>query len=137
MKVFLTKTIMKIERFEDIKSWKKAREVTNDVFDFSDRGRFATDFALKNQIRKSCLSVLSNIAEGFEREGNREFINFLSIAKGSCGEARAQLYIAFDRNYISDEDFRLTLRKLEEVSRLIGGFVRYLKQSDLKGSKFG
>lgn len=127
---------MKIERFEDIKSWKLARKVTNKIFDLSDTGRFERDYALKQQIRKSSLSILSNIAEGFEREGNREFINFLSIAKGSCGEARAQMYIAFDRGYVDRKEFDKTQSDLKQISRLISGFMNYLRQSEFKGSKY-
>ncbi len=134
--VFLTKTVMKIERFEDIKSWKKARKVTNTVYDFTDERPFAMDYGLKDQVRKSCVSIMSNIAEGFEREGNREFLNFLSIAKGSCAEACSQLYIAFDRGYISRNEFAKVKTELKEIGKLIGGFMSYLGQSDYKGSKF-
>ncbi len=125
-----------IERFEDIDSWKSAREVTRLIYEISSDGKFAKDFALCNQIRRASISVLSNIAEGFEREGNREFINFLSIAKGSCGEVRAQLFIALDQEYIDTEKFAWVSAKLIETSRLIAGFMRYLQQSELRGNKF-
>ena len=82
----------RIERFEDIEGWKLARRVANRVYDISDVGRFSKDFALVNQIRRASISIMSNIAEGFERDGNKEFLQFLSVAKGSCGEVRAQLY---------------------------------------------
>jgi len=127
---------MNIEKFEDIKSWQKARMVTNLIYDLSDEGEFANDYALKSQIRKSCLSIMSNIAEGFERQGNREFINFLSIAKGSSAEARSQSYLAMDRDYISERNFELIQSELKEVGRLIGGFMNYLRSSDVKGNKF-
>lgn len=127
---------MKIEKFEDIKSWKMAREVTNTVYDLSDEGEFSKDFALKNQIRKSCLSVLSNIAEGFERDGNREFSNFLAIAKGSCGEARAQLYVALDRGYVTENEFKKVQSQLTQTGRLLSAFMSYLKKSELKGPKY-
>ncbi len=126
----------KIERFEDINSWKLAREATKIIYDLSSQGKFAKDFTLINQIRRSSISVMSNIAEGFERGGDKEFINFLSIAKGSCGEARSQLYIALDQNYIVQPQFDLAYNKLNETGNLIGGFMNYLKQSDLRGSKF-
>ncbi len=136
MKVFLTKTNMKIEKFEDIKSWKMAREVINQVYDISDRGEFMTDYAFKNQIRKSCISISSNISEGFERGGNREFANFLSIAKGSAGEARAQLYVALDRGYVTNVEFEDIYSKLTQIGKLLSGFMNYLKKTNLKGSKF-
>ena len=102
----------------------------------SSHGAFAKDFALVNQIRRSAVSILSNIAEGFERNGDKEFIQFLTIAKGSCGEARAQLYVALDQKYIVERDFLEIKNKLIDTSRMISGLINYLKQSELKGSKF-
>ena len=125
-----------IERFEDIEAWKRAREVTKKIYQLSGTGEFGRDFGLKDQIRRSSVSVMSNIPEGFERDGNKEFINFLSIAKGSCGEARSQLYIAMDQGFISVEDFEWTYDYLSQTGRMIGGFMNYLRQSDLKGKKF-
>ncbi len=126
----------KIEKFEDIESWKLAREVTRLVYERSSNGSFSRDFALCNQIRRASISVLSNIAEGFERGGNKEFVNFLGIAKGSCGEVRCQLYVALDQSYIDHDQFQLLSEKLLETSRLISGLMKYLQQSDLRGSKF-
>jgi len=126
----------KIERFEDLESWKLARDVVRQIYRISSDGNFAKDFALVNQIRRSAVSILSNIAEGFERNGDREFIQFLTIAKGSCGEVRAQLYVAFDQEYIDEPTFLEIRNKLLDTSRMISGFIKYLKQSDLKGSKF-
>ena len=125
-----------IQRFEDIDSWKSAREVARMVYMVSSESPFSKDFALCNQIRRSAVSIVSNIAEGFEREGNREFIHFLAIAKGSCGEVRAQLYIAMDQNYLDRATFSEIFEKLCETSRLIAGFMRYLQQLELRGHKY-
>ena len=125
-----------IEKFEDIEAWKRAREVTKKIYQLSSRGEFSRDFGLKDQIRRSSVSVMSNIAEGFERDCNREFINFLSIAKGSCGEAKSQLYVALDQNFITVEDFEWMSDHLSQTGRMIGGFMHYLRQSELKGKKF-
>ena len=92
---------MKIKKFEDLESWKKARQLTNAVYEATAARSFARDFGLKDQIRRAAISILSNIAEGFERGGDREFLQFLAMAKGSCGEVRAQLYVAIDQGYLS------------------------------------
>ena len=126
----------KIEKFEDIESWKLAREITNLVYAMTSNGSFSRDFALCNQIRKASVSILSNIAEGFERGGNKEFLSFLGIAKGSCGEVRCQLYVALDQSYIDKNQFQILSEKLSETSRLISGLMKYLQQSELRGSKF-
>lgn len=125
-----------IERFEDLDAWKRAREVTKRIYQFSSVAAFSRDFGLRDQIRKSSVSVMSNIAEGFERDGNREFVNFLSIAKGSCGEARSQLYVALDQEFISQAEFLWTYDHVSQTGRMIGGFMNYLKQTDMKGKKF-
>lgn len=126
----------KIKKFEDIESWKMAREITRRIYDASASGSFNRDFALRDQIRRAAISVMSNIAEGFERGGDKEFIQFLAVAKGSCGEARAQLYAALDQQYISPEQFAVINSKLAETGRLISGLMKYLRQSELCGSKF-
>jgi len=126
----------KIEKFADIEAWKAAREITNLIYQVSSNGNFGKDFALVNQIRRASISIISNIAEGFERNGDREFIQFLTIAKGSCGEVRAQLYIALDQNYIDEKQFIFITGKLIEISRMLSGLMKYLQQSEFKGSKF-
>lgn len=125
-----------IERFEDIEAWKKGRELRKAIYRLSRIGEFSKDFALRDQIRRAAQSVTSNIAEGFEREGNREFIQFLSNAKGSCGEVRDQLYTALDERYIVEKDFNDLYAMARDVSRLISGFMKYLQQTELKGSKY-
>ncbi len=126
----------RIERFEDIEGWKLGRELRKEVYRLSRKGDFAKDFALRDQIRRAAQSITSNIAEGFERGGNREFIQFLSDAKGSSGEVRDQLYTAIDEQYVTQAEFEDLYRRSVEVSRLIGGFMRYLQSSELKGVKF-
>ena len=125
----------KIKKFEEIVSWKKARALANEVYEATSVGDFYRDFGLKDQVRRAPVSILSNIAEGFERGGDKEFLHFLSIAKGSCGELRAQFYIALDQRYISETEFNKLLGKAIEVSQLLSGFMKYLKQSPLRGSK--
>ena len=126
----------KIERFEDIEAWKLARRVTNLIYEISSRERFCRDFALVNQIRRASISILSNIAEGFERQGNKEFIQFLAVAKGSCGEVRSQLYIALDQDYIDKATFDSISNTRVETSKTISGFMKYLQGVELRGSKF-
>src|SRR5947208_8074380 len=115
-----------IRRFEDIEAWKRGRELRKAIYFHSKRGEFARDFALRDQIRRAAQSVTSNIAEGFERGGNREFIRFLSDAKGSCGEVRDQLYTALDENYMTQQEFDQLYVLTLEISRLISGFMKYL-----------
>lgn len=125
-----------IRRFEDIEAWQKARQLTHAVYQYSAAGVFGTDYALRNQIRRAAVSAMSNIAEGFERGGSSEFVQFLSIAKGSVGEIEAQLYIALDQRYLSDDDFRRLLRLTGATKRLLAGFMKYLKSSEIRGLKF-
>ena len=119
----------KLERFEDIEAWRKARELTKAVYYVTADGAFAKDFGLRDQIRRAAVSILSNIAEGFERSRDRELLHFLSIAKGSCGEVRAQLYVALDQAYIREGQFRELTEQATEVSRLLSGFMKYLSVS--------
>ena|SRR2546423_3907547 len=126
----------KIERFEDILAWQKARELTKAIYSFTRTGNFAKDFGLRDQIQRASVSSMSNIAEGFERGGDREFGQFLSTSKGSCGEVKSHLYVAFDLAYLSQESFDQLYGKADEVSRLVSGFMRYLRQSDVGGHKY-
>jgi len=126
----------RIEQFEDIEAWKKGRELRKAVYSCSRNGAFGKDFALRDQIRRSAVSITSNIAEGFERGGNREFVQFLAHSKGSCGELRDQLYAALDEQYISADQFESLCKQAVEISRMISGLMRYLKQSEMRGAKF-
>jgi four helix bundle protein len=126
----------KIKQFEDIESWKKSRELTKSIYRITLNQGFARDFGLRDRIRRASVSILSNIAEGFERDGDKEFIQFLSMAKGSCGEVRAQLYVAFDQEYVDAGGFTFLIRMAEEISRLLSGFIRYLKESGMQGRKY-
>jgi four helix bundle protein len=125
-----------ITKFEDIEAWQKGRKLKQALYHHSKRGKFAKDFALRDQIRRAAMSVTANIAEGFERGGNREFIQFLSTSKGSCGEVQDHLYTAMDEQYIASEEFKTLYAQAAEVGRLIGGFMNYLQRSDIRGNKF-
>ena len=126
----------KIEKFEDLKVWQKAREVNLQIYKLSNKGTFSKDFGLRDQIRRASVSILSNIAEGFERNGNKEFNQFLSIAKASAAEVRAQLYVAKDLEYISNDEFSEVVNGLISVSKMLSGLMNYLKTTEMKGSKF-
>jgi four helix bundle protein len=111
----------KIERFEDFIAWQKARKLTSNIYKVSNIGEFLRDFGLKDQIRRAGVSVMSNIAEGFERGRPTEFHQFLSIAKGSCAELRSQLYVALDVGYVVGDDFRDLMSEAIEVGQIVGG----------------
>ena len=117
---------MKFNRFEEIDVWKLARVLVKDIYQITELTPFSKDYGLKDQIRRSAVSVPSNIAEGYERKSNVEFIRFLYIAKGSAGEVRTQLYLAKDLNYINEENFNNLLNKAEEISKSLSGFIKYL-----------
>lgn len=125
-----------IRRFEDIEAWQKARVLTKAVYELSSKGGFARDFGLRDQIRRAAVSIMSNIAEGFERGGAGEFIQFLSIAKGSAGELEAQLYVALDQEYISPQEFERLQDLVASTKKLLAGFMNYLRTSEYKGQKY-
>lgn len=122
--------------FEDLDVWRDARSLTNAVYGATAESGFAKDFGLRDQIRRAAVSVMSNIAEGFERGGNQEFMQFLYIAKGSCGEVRSQLYVAKDQGYLTDERFRHLHVACKRLSIMISSLIDYLKGSGMKGAKF-
>ncbi|MFC1844494.1 four helix bundle protein [Thermodesulfobacteriota bacterium] len=111
----------KVEKFEDLIAWQKARELTKEIYSVTKNGEFKKDFGLRDQIQRACVSIMSNIAEGFNRASRAEFHQFLVIAKGSCAEVKTQLYIARDIGYVDDKCFTHLQRLAEEVSRIIGG----------------
>lgn len=125
-----------INTFEELDIWQLSREICQDVWNAFENSSLGKDFELKNQMNRSSGSIMDNIAEGFERNGRREFINFLSYSKGSCGELRSQLFRAFDRKHITEEEFEFLKEKTITESKKIGSFMAYLVKSDHKGSKF-
>jgi four helix bundle protein len=125
-----------IKSFEEIEVWKKARSFSQKIYQISTKGRFASDFSLKDQINASSASIMDNIAEGFGRGGNKEFITFLSYARGSVDESRSQLFRAFDRNHIDEITFNELKTEATDISKMISGFISYLQASDIRGSKF-
>ncbi|HEX8230418.1 MAG TPA: four helix bundle protein [Chloroflexia bacterium] len=126
----------KIERFEDLVAWQKARVLTRDIYGVTQQGRFAKDFGLSGQIQRAAVSIMSNLAEGFERGSRAEFHHFLSIAKSSCAELRSQLYVALDIGYIEEGTFRQIMLQAEEVGRIIGGLRASVeKQRDAQKPK--
>ena len=123
----------KIDRFEDLIAWQKARQLAKRVYEITIEGLFAKDFGLSGQIQRAVVSIMSNIAEGFERGGRREFHQFLSIAKGSCAELRSILYVALDVGYITESEFKEVLVMAEEVGRILGGLRSSVaKQAKMK-----
>jgi len=125
-----------IKRFEDLSVWKLAFDNANLIYELTSKPAFNRDFALRDQIRRAAISVFSNIAEGFERDGNREFVNFLSVAKGSCGEVRAQAMLANRLGYITNDELTFLAERLVQTSHQISGFQKYLRDSQLRGRKF-
>jgi four helix bundle protein len=124
------------KKFEDIECWRKARELTRRIYRVSAKARFARDFGLKDQIRRASVSIMSNIAEGHDRSGTGEFIQFLATAKGSAAEVRSQLYVALDEAYIDESDFGELNALAAETGRMIGGLMNYLRSSPYKGTKY-
>lgn len=122
-------------RFEDINAWQTARELTREVYLMSGQSGFAKDFALRDQIRRAAISISSNIAEGFERNRNREFYHFLRIAKGSAGELRSQLYAAVDLGYTDRPTFDVVYNLAVRVSREISNLMSYLARCETQSSR--
>jgi four helix bundle protein len=122
------------KRFEDIEAWQKARELTRQIYNATAHGAFGRDFALRDQLRRACVSVMSNIAEGHGRGGNKEFIQYLSMAIGSANEACAQLYVALDQRYVSESDFHALTTLAQETARLTAGLAGICASQISKGA---
>jgi len=127
---------MSVKNFEDLEVWKSSRELTKQIYEITKGKLFSKDFVLIDQIRRSSISTMSNIAEGFERGGNKEFIQFLYIAKGSCGEVRSQLYVAIDQKYITEQQHVELLSLSKMISTKLSNFIQALKTSKFKGNKY-
>ncbi len=125
-----------IKKFEDIDAWQRARELSREIYSITNNGIFSKDYDLKGQIRRASGSIMDNIAEGFERGGKGEFIQFLGIAKGSCGEVRSQLYRALDQKYIDMENFDRLYNFSNDIGKMINGLITYLNNTEIKGQKY-
>jgi len=123
------------KQFEDLEIWQRSRELCKDIYKITNYELFNKDFRFRDQIRASSGSIMDNIAEGFERNGNKEFIQFLYIAKGSCGETRSQLHRALDNDYIRKEEFDMLYDKTLLISKSILMFIQYLKNAEITGHK--
>ncbi|MGA1977614.1 MAG: four helix bundle protein [Bacteroidales bacterium] len=120
-----------IQRFEDLEVWQLARSLVKDIYEITQKTEFQKDFGLKDQARRCAVSIMANISEGFERKTQKEFINFLFIAKGSCGELRSHIYVAFDLGYINKETFDNLQNKTLTISKSLSGFIKYLSKSEI------
>ena len=127
---------MAVKRFEDLEIWKESRRLTQAIYQITKGDKFSKDFTLRDQIRRAAVSVMSNIAEGFERGGNQEFMQFLYVAKASCGEVRSQIYVAFDQGYIPKTESEESMISFRRLSGMIGNLITYLRHSGMKGAKF-
>jgi four helix bundle protein len=127
---------MTVKNFEELEIWKEARRLTGEIYRLTIQPRFSKDFRLSRQIQGATVSIMSNIAEGFERGGNQEFAQFLYIAKGSCGEVRSQLYVALDQSYVEPKDATKMIESMKRLSIMISNLIDYLKHSGMKGDKF-
>jgi len=127
---------MNIKKFEDLEIWKEARELCKVVYEITSTGPFSKDYKFRDQMRASAGSSMDNIAEGFDRGGNKEFYQFLSVSRGSTGEVRSQSYRALDNKYITEEKFNDLLERTDSLSRKTYNLMQHLKNSDIKGLKY-
>ncbi len=124
------------KRFEDLPIWQEARAFSKKIFEVSKKGEFAKEYRLCSQIHASSGSIMDNIAEGFERDGNGEFRQYLFIAKGSCGETRSQIYRAYDYGFLDEITFEELKNQSVEISQSISNFIDYLQNTEIKGLKY-
>lgn len=125
-----------IKRFYDLEAWKKARTLNLEIYKMTRTENFKKDFILVDQVRRASVSIMANLAEGFGRKGNKEFLQFISIAEGSLCELQSHLFISLDVEYITEAVFQKLFQITEETQRIINGFAEYLRNSDLKGIKY-
>ncbi len=126
---------MTVKRFEDLVIWQEARKLTKNIYEITSKETFRRDFSLSDQMRRAAVSVMANIAEGFERCNNKEFIQYLFIAKSSCGELRSHLYVAIDQRYIYDKEHLELSTQAAGISTMISNLIDYLKKTPIKGMK--
>lgn len=128
---------MQIKNFEDLEIWQLARRLTQEIYTLGRTPKFTKDYALKDQMQRAAVSIMSNVAEGFERGGNQEFTQYLYVAKASCGEVRSQLYVALDQEYVDQKKTDDLLAVMQRLSIMIKHLIDHLKRSGMRGPKYG
>ena len=128
---------MQIKNFEDLEIWQLARRLTQEIYTLGRMPKFTKDYALKDQMQRAAVSIMSNVAEGFERGGNQEFTQYLYVAKASCGEVRSQLYVALDQKYVDQKKTDDLLAVMQRLSVMIKHLIDHLKRSGMRGPKYG
>ncbi|MFZ1279569.1 MAG: four helix bundle protein [Ignavibacteriaceae bacterium] len=122
---------MKVNSFEDLQVWKDSRILVKSIYQLTSDGKFSKDFGLREQIQRASVSIMNNIAEGFERNNNKEYVKFLGYSKGSAGEVRSMLYVAIDLGYISQDSFSVHYQMAINIITQISNFIKYLKKSSI------
>lgn len=127
---------MTLNNFEDLEIWKLSRTLSKEIYQITNSPEFNSDIRFRSQIRAAAGSIMDNIAEGFEREGKKEFTQFLYVAKGSCGEVRSQLCRAMDVGFISTDQYTSLAEQTKRIGAKVSNMIRYLKTSEIEGNKF-
>src|SRR6185503_20670773 len=127
---------MQIKNFEDLEIWQLVRYLTQEIYTITKTAQFSKDYGLRDQMQRAAVSIMSNIAEGFERGGNQEFVQFLYVAKASCGEVRSQVYVALDQGYVASTEADELTNSFKRLSSMISNLITYLRKSGMKGEKF-